>query len=175
MAHSDHEGSGGDGCGGGGNIVADDDGDDDDGDDDDGDDDDDDDESGGPKGSLVNPNVKAADNAALTKASASASSRSSAASVAVAPAQPSAPEVVFFEVTIDKKAAGRIVIQLYGDVPKTAANFKALCTGEKGFGFKGRLARLILRSCNRVADAALQHIPPHHPRLHVAGIVFCNF
>jgi len=46
---------------------------------------------------------------------------------------------VFFDVTIGGTPAGRIVFQLYSDiVPKTAENFRCLCTGEKGTGKSGK-------------------------------------
>jgi len=52
-------------------------------------------------------------------------------------ANPSNPKV-FMEITADGAPLGRIVMELRKDtVPETAENFRALCTGEKGFGFKG--------------------------------------
>lgn len=45
---------------------------------------------------------------------------------------------VFFEITTPSKPLGRVVMKLYDDVvPKTAENFRALCTGEPGFGYAG--------------------------------------
>ncbi|KAJ2977811.1 hypothetical protein NQ176_g4162 [Zarea fungicola] len=45
---------------------------------------------------------------------------------------------VYFDVTANGEPLGKIVMELRKDVvPKTAENFRALCTGEKGFGFQG--------------------------------------
>lgn len=46
---------------------------------------------------------------------------------------------VFFDIDIAGKSAGRIEFDLFDDIaPKTAENFRALCTGEKGIGKSGK-------------------------------------
>ncbi|ADV20552.1 peptidyl-prolyl cis-trans isomerase A2 [Cryptococcus gattii Ru294] len=45
---------------------------------------------------------------------------------------------VYFDIAINNAPAGRITFKLFDDVvPKTARNFRELCTGQNGFGYAG--------------------------------------
>ncbi|CAI5535011.1 unnamed protein product [Closterium sp. Naga37s-1] len=58
---------------------------------------------------------------------------------------------VFFDITIGGVPTGRIEMELYADVtPKTAENFRCLCTGEKGMGKSGKLLHFKGSSFHRV-------------------------
>lgn len=54
---------------------------------------------------------------------------------------------VFFDVSLGGAPIGRILFELFDDVvPKTANNFKQLCTGAKGFGYKGCTFHRIIKN-----------------------------
>lgn len=44
---------------------------------------------------------------------------------------------VYFDINVGKQEIGRIIMMLRADiVPKTAENFRCLCTHEKGYGYQ---------------------------------------
>ena len=54
---------------------------------------------------------------------------------------------VFFDVEVAGKEMGRITFELFNNVtPKCAENFRALCTHEKGYGYKGTILHRIIPS-----------------------------
>ena len=63
---------------------------------------------------------------------------------------------VFFEVAINNKKAGKMIFELFkNSSPKTAENFRALCTGEKGMGTGGKNLHYLNSPFHRIIPGRL--------------------
>ena len=77
--------------------------------------------------------------------------------------KPKPNPVVYFDISIDNRPAGRVEFTLRADcAPRTAENFRALCTGEKStpqknLWFRGCVFHRVVRALRLAVYPALPH------------------
>ena len=67
---------------------------------------------------------------------------------------------VYFDISVGKQELGRIIMMLRADIaPKTAENFRCLCTHEKGYGYQGSTFHRIIPEFVSISefDYSLNH------------------
>ena len=83
---------------------------------------------------------------------------------------------VYLEIEVGAQAAGRITIELFaGVVPRTAENFRALCTGERGVGKSGKRLHYKGSSFHRVITEFMAQVhPTPFPPRHQVTLMSCT-
>ena len=53
---------------------------------------------------------------------------------------------VYFEISISNRKIGRITFRLFKETPTTSENFRALATGEKGYGYQNSIFHRVIKN-----------------------------
>ena len=82
---------------------------------------------------------------------------------------------VYLNVEIGSEPVGRVVIRLAADVvPRTAENFRALCTGEAGVGRSGRKLHFKGSKFHRIIPDFMCQVTCTPFSLHKASVQCCK-
>lgn len=82
---------------------------------------------------------------------------SALAGTAAAAAGPRVNMLTYFDIAVDKQPVGRIVFGLFKSCPITSENFRRLCTGEKGYGYKGTRFYKVWREVGLIGGIMPKH------------------
>jgi Cyclophilin type peptidyl-prolyl cis-trans isomerase/CLD len=80
---------------------------------------------------------------------------------------------VYLDLDLGGEPLGRLAIELYADVvPRTAENFRALCTGEAGMGSKGKRLHYKGSAFHRCSKRLIPWRAPVHVLPYVSAVKY---